>query len=42
MATKKTTPKKANKNKMLRKAKKLEATKPLALSHSRPYPPDPV
>jgi len=40
MATKNTTPKKTNKNKMLRKAKKLEATKPLALSR-KPYPPDP-
>jgi hypothetical protein len=41
MATKNTTPKKASKNKMLRKAKKLEATKPLALSHTKSFPPTP-
>ena len=41
MATKNTTPKKANKNKMLRMAKKLEATKALALSHSKLFPPNP-
>jgi hypothetical protein len=32
MATKKMTPKKTNKSKVLRKAKKLEATKPLAVN----------
>ena len=32
MATKKMTPKKINKSKVLRKAKKLEATKPLAVN----------
>jgi hypothetical protein len=42
MATKKMTPKKTNKSKELRNAKKLEATKPLALSHSKLFPPDPV
>jgi len=36
MATKKMTPKKMNKNKGLRKAKKLEATKPLvSLSYQK-------
>ena len=40
MATKKMTPKKTNKSKVLRKATKLEATKPLALSRE-PYPPSP-
>lgn len=32
MATKKATPKKANKSKVLRKAKKLEANKPLTVN----------
>jgi hypothetical protein len=32
MATKKMTPKKSNKSKVLHKAKKLEATKPLAVN----------
>jgi hypothetical protein len=36
------TPKKTNKSKVLSKAKKLEATKPLALSHRKPFPPVPV
>jgi hypothetical protein len=33
MATKKMKPKKTNKSKVLRKAKKLEATKPLAVDY---------
>jgi len=32
MATKKMTPKKSNKSKVLHKAKKIEATKPLAVN----------
>jgi hypothetical protein len=34
MATKKMTPKKTNKSKVLRKAKKIEATKPLIMKMS--------
>jgi hypothetical protein len=38
MVTKKMTPKKTNKSKVLHKAKKLEATKPLALLTGKPLP----